>query len=208
MFHKIYAKEMADVDYKMIFDFIATYINEDDYILDAGCGPGYLLKELIDKKYQAIGVDNDLSMLDFAVNELDLFGKVFYHDLNDDFGNTFDIIVSIFDVVNYFKDVDSYFNNVYKALNDNGKFIFDIYNNEYVESINNYSETIGDYLWSIKVLDYQIIHKIKDNKETLDELIQYGYDLTYYKEKLEGIGFFVETIKGPDKRKDYIIAKK
>ncbi len=163
MFSNIYADQMSDVDYTLIFEFLTKYINKSDSILDAGCGPGYLMKEFISNNYDIIGIDNDEGMLSFATNELSLFGKVFNHDLNDPIDLEFDVIISIFDVVNYFEDINNYFTNVYNALSINGRFIFDIYTLDAISKMNGYNETTDNFNWDIAINNNEIIHTINPN---------------------------------------------
>ena len=66
MIAKSYDLLMADVDYEQLLNFIEPYLKKDDFILDAGCGSGYLLVEFMTKGYQAIGLDLDSRMLSLA----------------------------------------------------------------------------------------------------------------------------------------------
>lgn len=208
MFAKIYADQMEDVDYSLIFKFIINYINKTDTILDAGCGPGYLVNEFLLNDYNIIGVDNDEEMLSYAVNILGLFNKVFNHDLNDPIELNFDVIISIFDVVNYFEDVTQYFTNVYDALNKNGKFIFDIYTLEAINKMTNYNENLENIDWNINIDNNKIIHTIKTETNDNYEIVQYFYETKHYVNILKKLGFKLEVITGPDIRKSYIIATK
>lgn len=208
MFANFYTEQMADVDYKKIFNFLKPYIKPKDYILDAGCGPGYLLKELIDNNYDAIGVDIDEHMLSIAVNEFDLNGKVFIHDLRDPLKQKFNVILSVFDVINYFKGVKGVFQNIHRALEDDGIFIFDIYNRKAITKMEGYFEFCKNYEWETWTENKVINHEINVNNNRLFEIKQYGYELKYYTDVLEEIGFNYEVLDGPDKRKHYIVAKK
>lgn len=207
MFFNLYAKEMADIDYLAIYNFLLPYLNKDDSILDAGMGPGYLLKILLDNNFNAIGVDNDTGMLSFATNELELYGKAFYHDLNEPINERYDVILSIFDVVNYFNDPKTLFTNIYNALNDGGSYIFDIYQEETLNKMNHFEEVHEDFTWKTKVVDNQMTHYINDAYEEVI-INQYVYALNFYEELLKNIGFQTTVTTGPDKRKYYIIAKR
>lgn len=208
MFADFYASQMADVDYKQIYEFIKPHLNVNDVILDAGCGPGYLLKELIDNGHNAIGIDNDDAMLSIATNEQELYGLVFNHDLRNALGNNFDLIISVFDVVNYFKGIKGVFQNIYRSLNKNGTFIFDIYNKDALRKMRGFFEFSKNYEWETWMEKEVIHHNIKTTKNQFFEIKQYGYKLKYYTDMLTAVGFTYEVINGPDLRKHYIIARK
>lgn len=208
MFSNIYADQMSDVDYTLIFEFLTKYINKSDSILDAGCGPGYLMKEFISNNYDIIGIDNDEGMLSQAVNYQGLQGKVFKHDLNEPIMVDFNIVISIFDVVNYFEDVSKYFYNVYNALLKGGKFIFDVYSIEAIEKMKNYYEETDGLKWKIEIVNNQINHTITTNHNEIHKITQYFYKIEYYIDILNDLGFKSKITNGPDSRKKYIIAEK
>ena len=207
MFYQLYANEMADVDYQAIYNFISKYLNKKSLILDAGMGPGYLLKILIDNNYNAYGIDNDEGMLSYATNELNLYGRVFYHDLLEPIDTMFDVVLCIFDVINYFIEPKIVFKNIFNSLNKDGLFIFDIYKEEVLIKMAGFKEVHNDFSWETKVFKKKLKHLIKTSQESY-EIIQYAYDLNYYIKQLEELGFDVLVNKGPDIRKHYIIAKK
>lgn len=208
MFVKLYAKEMYDVDYHQIFLFLTKYINKNDDILDAGMGPGYLLKEFLINDYlNIIGVDNDEAMINYAYNELNLYGKAFIHDLNEEINVKFDAVISVFDVVNYFQDFTLFFKNVYNALNKDGVFIFDVYSYETFNKMNDYKEEFADYSWQVKTDGNEINHLISNKGEEI-KIKQYYFPVDVYIQKLNKLGFITSVVEGPDIRKAYIIAKK
>ena len=213
MFARAYDLLMADVDYEAIYLWLKPYLKENNTIIDAGCGSGYLLLELLKNNHQAIGIDNDTEMLSLALDKLqenELNPMLFEHDLRDSIGVQVDVILAMFDVVNYFKGLKQVFKNIYQALNPNGLFIFDIYKEEVFELYDNYTE-IDDqpfhYEWHVKTKGNQLYHQVKIENE-IEEIKQYVYPVSYYQELLESLGFKVEISDGIDIRKHYVIAYK
>jgi len=213
MFAKAYDQLMADVDYEAIYLFLAEYLKENDVIIDAGCGSGYLLLELVKRNHVAIGIDIDSSMLSIALDRLvesQLKAELYEHDLRNPLGVKVDVILMMFDVINYFKGAMKIISNLYKGLNSGGRLIMDLYKEEVlVEYKDYYEEDVNpiDYQWSIKTNQNQLIHHVTVNQET-NQIIQYVKPLTYYVELLESVGFKVDVKQGPDQRKHYIIAYK
>ena len=213
MFARAYDLLMADVDYEAIYTWLKPYLKENKTILDAGCGSGYLLVELLKNKHEAIGVDIDSNMLSLAYDKLreaDLSANLFEHDLRESLGVTVDVILSMFDVVNYFKGLKTVFKNIYNGLNAHGIFIFDVYKIDVLTTYSNYIEIEDEpihYEWRIRSSHSQLIHEVNIGDETV-EITQYVYDLSYYLDLLHQQGFKTEVREGLDIRKHYIIAFK
>ncbi len=213
MFARAYDLLMADVDYEAIYSWLKPYLKENNTIIDAGCGSGYLLLELLKNNHQAIGIDNDTEMLSLALNRLQesqLNPMLFEHDLRDSIGVRVDVVLAMFDVVNYFKGVKKVFKNIYQALNEEGMFIFDIYKQEVFELYDNYTE-IDDipihYEWHVKTKEHQLYHSVKIGND-IEKIKQYVYPVSYYQNVLEALGFRVKIKDGIDVRKHYVIAYK
>ncbi|MBE0700813.1 MAG: class I SAM-dependent methyltransferase, partial [Acholeplasmataceae bacterium] len=66
MFAKIYDALMADVDYEAICQWLKPHLRINDLVLDAGCGSGFLLVELMKNGYDTFGFDQDTAMLSLA----------------------------------------------------------------------------------------------------------------------------------------------
>lgn len=212
MFSKIYDELMSDIDYEQIYTFLSPYIKVDDVILDAGCGSGYLLKELLLHQVDAIGIDNDDHMLSLAKDRLqtaDLRAPLYHHDLRDKLDIKVDVIVSFFDVMNYFKGIKQVFSNIKDALVLNGRFIFDVYKESVLDDFDGYIENENepfDYQWFIKKDKMKLKHKVITKQETYN-LTQYINPLSYYLDILSSLGFKdIQVLNGPDIRKHYIIA--
>lgn len=212
MFSKIYDELMSDIDYEQIYTFLSPYIKDQDVVLDAGCGSGYLLKELLMHQVDAIGIDHDDHMLSLAQDRLqtsDLRAPLYHHDLRDRLDIKVDVIVSFFDVMNYFKGIKQVFSNIKDALVSNGLFIFDIYKESVLAEFDGYHEhecEPFDYQWFIKRDKMKLKHKVIVDQE-IYKLTQYVKPLSYYVDTLTALGFKdIQVLKGPDIRKHYIIA--
>ncbi|BCR35638.1 class I SAM-dependent DNA methyltransferase [Mariniplasma anaerobium] len=212
MFSKIYDALMSDIDYEQIYTFLSPYLKADDVVLDAGCGSGYLLQELLLHQVDAMGIDNDDQMLSLAQDRLqtsNLRAPLYHHDLRDKLDIKVDVIVSFFDVMNYLKGIKQVFSNIKDALAPNGLFIFDVYQESVLDDYDGYIENDNepfDYQWSIKKDQMKLKHKVITNQE-IYELTQYVKPLSYYLDILSSLGFKdIQALKGPDIRKHYIIA--
>ncbi len=211
MFERLYDVLMSDVDYEQIFLQIEPYVKKEDLIVDAGCGSGYFLIELMKHGYDAIGIDLSSSMLALAQDHLreeGLYATLYEHDLRQPLPIKVDVIFAMFDVMNYFKGVKRVFNHIKQALLPKGKFIFDLYKEEVLEIYDGYEE-IGsqpiNYEWTIHRKKKMFIHDVVyDNHR--DHIMQYVYPLHYYVDILEDIGFDVSIIPSIDSRKHLIIA--
>ncbi|MDO9630128.1 MAG: class I SAM-dependent methyltransferase [Acholeplasmataceae bacterium] len=213
MFAKAYDLLMADVDYEKIYDWMKPYFKNTDLIIDAGCGSGYLLLELLSHGHEAIGIDIDSSMLSIALDKLRnnrLETNLYEHDLRNPFGAEADVIIAMFDVANYFKGVKKVFKNIYQALYEGGRFIFDIYKIEVLKDYKDYIEIEEEpiaYAWKIETQKNLMKHYVEFQGE-IDIVTQYVYDLDYYLTILKSLGFTYEVSDGIDPRKHYIVATK
>lgn len=211
MFAKYYDKLMEDIDYSEILEPLLPYLNKTESILDAGCGPGYILKELLDLSYNVVGIDNDPEMLKLAENRIQNNTLVYHHDLNTPLNQKYDKIIMLFDVINYFEDIKPMIKNIYDGLNDQGIYLFDAYKEEYLTVMKAYQEkeTIPfKYQWDIKTEKNIIKHQFKVSNEFY-EFNQYVQSQETYFKVLKEIGFKqIEIISGNDERKDYYLCKK
>lgn len=211
MFAKYYDKLMEDIDYSEILEPLLPYLNKTESILDAGCGPGYILKELLDLSYNVVGIDNDPEMLKLAENRIQNNTLVYHHDLNTPLNQKYDKIIMLFDVINYFEDIKPMIKNIYDGLNDQGIYLFDAYKEEYLTVMKAYQEKEiipFKYQWDIKTEKNIIKHQFKVSNEFY-EFNQYVQTQETYFKVLKEIGFKqIEIISGNDERKDYYLCKK
>jgi len=212
-FQHFYDGFQSSVDYDQLLQPILNYIDNKDTILDAGCGPGHILSHLIQSGYNAYGLDIDERMLELANKNMDhpqSYMRLFLHDLRKPLHHRFDKILCLLDVFHYFKGVLSVAKNLYHALNDGGMLILDLYRKPIDASE---SGTFLDYTydWQVHTKNARIYHNIslKNKDDVIDyEVIQYYYDKNYYINVLKRVGFQVETFKGFDDRKIYLVCKK
>lgn len=213
MFESLYDLLMSDVDYEALFESIEPYLKKDDFIIDAGCGSGYFLVECLKKGYYAIGIDVSSNMLAIAKNRLQeekLITELYEHDLRNPLYAKADVILGMFDVFNYFKGVKTVFKHVYQALYPSGRFIFDLYKEDVLNTYNGYIEEEQEpisYKWVIDVKKPMMIHRVYHDSY-VDTIKQYVYPLTYYTDYLKALGFDVCVNQGIDERKYMIICTK
>lgn len=214
MFTKLYDALMADVDYAKLYDFLNTcHLKQHPVILDAGCGSGNFLVELLKHGEDAFGVDKDESMLAHAkqaLSALDLYAPLYVHDLRKPLNVSVDIITSFFDVINYFKGVKTLFKNMYHALNDDGIYVFDCYKEDVLTTYDGYIESDTKplpYRWEIQANNHRLHHLVSFNHQET-KIIQYVHPIKDIIKQLEDIGFHVRYQEGPDIRKWYVLASK
>lgn len=213
MFEPLYDLLMSDVDYESLLEDIKPYFKKSDLIIDAGCGSGYLLVEILKQGYTAIGLDLSSRMLSIASERLrseGLTSKLYEHDLRKPIYANADIIIAMFDVMNYFKGVKTVFKNCYQSLYPEGRLIFDIYKKDVLKDFDGYIEESCEpicYRWEIRSKDSLFKHKVFHENE-VDTITQYVYDLEYYLDLLKELGFKVEVKASIDTRKHLIIATK
>ena len=102
-----------------------TNLNENDYLLDVGCGTGHLVGMLDEEKINAIGVDKSMDMIKISSKnypELDYKqGKI-----QDPFlfpRNKFTHITAFYFTIYYLKDKKQFFENSYNWLKPNGYLV-------------------------------------------------------------------------------------
>lgn len=142
-FSKVYDKFMEICDYNewvlILENYIKNYNESGKKVLDLGCGTGETLKR-VSEKYESSGLDLSEGMLKKA--KIKLKGKnvpLFLGDMREfDTGEKYDIIYSFFDTVNHLtslEDLKDLFISVKKSLNENGIYIFDVVDREFMEKM-------------------------------------------------------------------------
>ncbi len=211
MFARAYDILMSDVDYGAVYQWISSYLKPDDFIIDAGCGTGYLLLELIQRGHDAIGIDIDPSMLAIATEKFrseHLSVALYEHDLRTPMAAKADVILAMFDVMNYMKGVKEVMRHFKQALNPGGRLIFDVYKIEVLSDYDGYEEEDDEpfhYVWKIDTYGHMMRHRVTIGDET-DVIRQYVYPIDYYLDILKSLGFHYEISEGLDPRKHMVVA--
>jgi ubiquinone/menaquinone biosynthesis C-methylase UbiE len=129
---------MAHVDYEMWADFILELFihkkgREPENILDAACGTGEIMLNLLKKGYRVKGFDISHEMVSAGRKKISSAGfdprLISVEDMRMFFAEDKpDLIMCNFDSVNYLKDsnaLTAFFSRVRSALSSGGLFIFD-----------------------------------------------------------------------------------
>lgn len=108
---------------------LLSKLSDNAQILDLCCGAGLVVGALLEKKYDAIGLDGSEKLLEFAKENVPN-GKFILADARDFKINIqFDAVISVFDSLNHIlniKDMNSVFNSVFCHLKSDGYFLFDL----------------------------------------------------------------------------------
>lgn len=141
IFSKLYDKFMEYSDYgaweEAVESLIALGKPNGKKLLDIGCGTGELLNRMA-KNYECSGMDISEEMLKVAHKKLKHRSiKLFLGDMVEfDTGEKYDIMLSMFDTVNHIlslEELESHFESVAKSLNDDGVYIFDVVDREFMD---------------------------------------------------------------------------
>lgn len=192
---------------------------EQNTILDLGCGTGTLTELLARRGYDMIGIDNAADMLEIAMDKRAASGlDILYlqQDMRDfELYGTVGAVVSVCDSVNYLleeEDVVQTFRLVNNYLYPGGLFIFDF------NTVYKYREVIGDatiaenreacsFIWdnyyheAEEVNEYDLTIFVREDGKTdtyrrfQETHYQRGYRLEQMKEYLSRAGLvFVEAV--------------
>ncbi|MBI9073416.1 MAG: class I SAM-dependent methyltransferase [Melioribacteraceae bacterium] len=195
----------AKIFFDLIFDNIQ--ISEKAKVLDAACGAGRHAREFYKKGYNVFAFDLSKTLLNIASKYDD---NINY--FNCDIRNvpvkklSFNLIVNIFTSFGYFETDEENFrfiNNAYELLKDNGYFVFDYLNKDYVEQ--NLVPKSERMINEKKIIERR---SIKNGRVHKDIIISDGIDkseffesvMLYSKDQLvnefEKIGFKIKHVFG------------
>lgn len=197
---------------------------EQNTILDLGCGTGTLTQLLAAQGYDMIGIDNAQEMLQIAIEKRDSAGLDILYLLQDmrtfELYGTVGAVISVCDSVNYLleeEEIVQTFRLVNNYLFPQGLFIFDF------NTVYKYSQVIGDatiaenreecsFIWDnyyheeeqINEYDLTVFVKEPADMEQADHALyrrfqethyQRGYELEQMKDCLRRAGMvFVEAV--------------
>ena len=133
-FSKFYDLFAYDIPYDKFFSYYVEIFEglgiKPELVVDICCGTGSLTT-LLSEKYDVIGIDYSIEMLDIA-RKKDKAGKILYlNQTMTDFElyGTVDAFISSLDSVNYLlseEELTTHFKLIKNYLNDDGVYIFDI----------------------------------------------------------------------------------
>lgn len=156
---------------------LLPYLPGEAHILDLGCGTGQVAQNLLAKGYKVTGLDESDGMLHYARKNAPgakfILDDARYFELP----STFHGVISTGSSLNHImslEELKGVFHNVYAAMLENGLFLFDLYLEQYFQSIND-SMTGGnikdEYAWGART-SYYPEEKISQNKITIFQLLE------------------------------------
>jgi SAM-dependent methyltransferase len=179
-------------------------------VLDLACGAGRHSILLAQKGFDVVGVDLSKNLLKNAkskANELQLSIKFIEADLRTfSVNRTFDLILNLFTSFGYFnmdEENEKIFSLASRLLNDDGIFIFDYFNSEYViknlvpYSIDKYDDFTIEQFRSIqgdrvvKIIKITTVEGVREFTESVRL-----YSLEWIKESLQINDFQIENVYG------------
>lgn len=178
-------------------------ISSDASILDAACGAGRYSIKFAELGFNVTGFDLSSTLLEIAKSEAEKRNLKINFKLSDirEFftSEKYDLVVSLFTSFGYFDSDDENFmfiNNAYKMLSDNGYYVLDYLNKEFLENnlVGNTEKKIEDknIFESRQIRNNRVEKKIKivkdnNSSEYLESVKLYSYHQLI--EKFNAIGF-------------------
>ncbi len=170
-------------------------------ILDAGCGNGIYMKELLEQGASVYGFDASEKMLEFARERVGDKAKLFNAAFEDEFTfleeDFFDGILSAL-AITYVNDLESLFKKFNKVLKKDGWFVFStehpFFRYNYFEIENYFSSKKVEAKWTGFGEDVS--------------MTSYYHSLSYITEALAKSGFVLERLIEPVPTKDFEKADK
>ncbi len=172
-FAKYYDKFYSKKNYKKEVLFLKNFINENDKIIDIGCGTGIHASLLSD--YDIDGLDLNDEMLEIAKTRIK--GNLYHQNiLHINISKKYNVIISMFAVINHLKDIKELeicLLNLKNILLPGGRIILDLHNpqssGEKIDCYDNMKRTmIWNYNKDLKIEKSKIIFEI-NNKIYNDE---------------------------------------
>ncbi|SFL65685.1 class I SAM-dependent DNA methyltransferase [Salibacterium qingdaonense] len=221
-FAQVYDRLMEQAPYDEWLLWIKKLIEGEDSrtqtILDAGCGTGTILVDLLESGYNVQGLDASRDMLDVAEQKLNDrgFSPSLYHEDMRTFRlpASYDVVISFCDSLNYIteeSDLHHTFNTFYEHLNEGGSLVFDVHSTDYVKEVLqdfSFADAAGDaaYIWNViptgRELEVQhdlslFIHRGDNAYERFDERhLQRTFPISTYCTILKTCGFELCGIYG------------
>lgn len=199
-FAKYYDIFYSKKDYKKEVEFIKYFLNQNDIIIDIGCGTGIHASILENNGYNMDGLDLNKEMLDIANTRLK--GTLYNQNmLNIKIDRKYDVIISMFAVINHLNNIDELeivFNNFKTILKQDGVIILDLHNpsnsGSKTDTLNNMKRTMTwNFDISKNIETTEIVYEI-DNEIYKDKHIFKIFTIEEIKEVAKKVGLEVENI--------------
>ena len=199
-FAKYYDTFYQKKDYKKEVDFLMNFINNEDKIIDIGCGTGIHASLIANKGLDIDGLDLNKEMLEVAKTRLNT--TLYLQDILDiNIEKKYDVIISMFAVMNHLKNkskLEKSLLNLKNILQDNGKIIIDLHNpqssGKKIDTFDNMTRIMEwNYDENTKIEKSKIIFEI-DNKKYIDSHIFRIFTIDEVKECCKNVGLKVEKI--------------
>lgn len=119
-------------------------------VCDLTCGTGSQVFWLAQRGYEVVGSDINLKMLTIAKNKAKkekLYVKFIQGDMRTAKAGKFDAVLTIFNAIGHLTkpDFEKAMRNIHENLNDNGLYVFDIFNLNYLLKDNNITKLTIDW---------------------------------------------------------------
>ena len=199
-FAKYYDNFYKNKNYHKETEFLKSFINQDDKIIDIGCGTGLHASLLQQNGFQVDGLDLNKEMLDIAKTRV--YSNLYLQDVLDiSLNQKYDIIISMFAVLNHLKDtqeLEKALMNLKNILTDGGKIIIDLHNPQSsgskTDSYDNMTRTMKwHYDKKTKIEDSKIIFEI-EGKKYIDSHIFRIFTIDEVKQCCANVGLVVKKV--------------
>ena len=199
-FAKYYDKFYKNKNYVKETEFLMNFINQDDKIIDIGCGTGIHASLLQQKGFKIDGLDLNKEMLDIAKTRVN--STLYLQNILDlNINKKYNVIISMFAVLNHLKDtqeLEKALINLKNILTDEGKIIIDLHNPQNSgNKIDSYDNMIRTMEWNYdkktKIEESKIIFEI-DGKKYIDNHTFRIFTIDEIKQCCKNVGLSVKKV--------------
>lgn len=187
-----------------LYDSILSRFDQQDIIIDVGCGTGRLTKRLLNYGHKVYAFDNDQAMIDLASQKVnDVIFKVC--DMHEPWPFYGSLICMSQDVLNFSETPLKVLDHAIHALQGEGIILLDMY--DVVEDYSEIGYTPFPYEWERKVSQDIIHHKVVLPHETI-YIKQYIHPIKTIEKYLLAQGFDVQILPFIHLEKRILIARR
>lgn len=199
-FAKYYDIFYKNKNYAKETEFLINFINQNDKIIDVGCGTGLHASLLQQNGFKVDGLDLNKEMLNIAKTRI--HSNLYLQNILDiNINQKYDVIISMFAVLNHLKnlkELEHAFMNLKNILKDNGKIIIDLHNPQNSGSKTDFYDNISrtmewNYDKTTKIEDSKIIFEI-DGKKYIDNHTFRIFTIDEVKQCCENVGLVVKNV--------------